>query len=71
MNHMTDEQKDSLQQVVMYLWSDEQRDFECNESDRHIFACLIQLRKFLEQEGIEVFPEPDWHKAFEGQPLKM
>ena len=71
MTQMTDEQKDSLQQVVSYLWSDEKRDFECNMCDGHIFACLVQLREFLEQEGVEVFPEPDWHKALERQPLKI
>ncbi len=64
MTNMTDKQKDALQQVVMYLWNDEERDFESNMSERHIFECLVQLREFLEQEGVEVFPEPDWHKAF-------
>ena len=71
MTHMTNEQKDSLQQVVMFLWNDEERDFECNPADDHIFTSLTRLREFLEQEGVEVFPEPDWHKAIEGQPLKM
>ena len=60
---MTDEQKTALQRVVMYLWNDEKRDFESNMSERHIFECLVQLREFLEQEGIEVFPEPEWHKV--------
>ncbi len=71
MAQMTDEQKDALQKIVAYLWNDEERDFECDMSERHIFKCLVQLREFLEQEGVEVFPEPDWHKAIEGQSLKM
>ncbi len=71
MTHMTDKQKDALQRIVMSLWRDEERDFENDMCEAHIFACLIQLREFLEQEGVEVFPEPDWHKAIEGQPLKM
>ena len=68
---ITDEQKQSLQHVVAHMWNDEQRDFECNPDDGHIFTRLVQLREFLEHEGVEVFPEPDWHKSFEGQPLKM
>ncbi len=64
MPNMTDEQKISLQQIVAYMWNDERRDFECNPDDEHIFTSLVRLREFLEQEGIEVFPEPDWHKAF-------
>ena len=64
MTNMTDKQKDALQRIVMYLWNDEERDFENDMCEAHIFACLIQLREFLEQEGVEVFPEPDWHKAF-------
>ena len=64
MTNMTDEQKKSLQQIVAYLWNDERRDFDCNPDDGHIFTSLVCLRKFLEQEGVEVFPEPDWHKAF-------
>ena len=64
MTNMTDKEKDALQRVVAYLWNDEERDFESNMCDGHIFANLVQLREFLEQEGIKVFPEPDWHKAF-------
>ena len=71
MTHMTDEQKNALQRVVMYLWRDEERDFvndfENDMSERHVFECLVQLREFLEQEDVEVFPEPDWHKNFEKQ----
>ena len=43
MTNMTDEQKKSLQKVVAYLWSDEQRDYESNTCDGHIFASLIRL----------------------------
>ena len=64
MTQMTNDQKKSLQQVVAHMWNDERRDFECNPDDGHIFTSLIQLREFLEQQGIEPFPEPDWHKAF-------
>ncbi len=71
MAQMTDEQKDALQKIVAYLWNDEERDFEYDMTERHVFKCLIRLREFLEQEGVEVFPEPDWHKAIEGQSLKM
>ena len=71
MTHMTDEQKDSLRQIMMYLWDDEINDFENAMTEQHIFECLLDLREFLEQEGVEVFPEPDWHKAIEGKPLKM
>ena len=63
MTNMTDAQEDALQRVVMYLWNDEERDFKSNPDDGHIFASLIRLREFLEHEGVEVFPEPDWHKA--------
>ena len=64
MTHMTDEQQNALRQVVAFLWIDEQRDFDCNPDDQHIFTSLVRLREFLEQEGVEVFPEPDWHRAF-------
>ena len=64
MTQMTDEQKDSLRQVVAFLWRDEERDFDCNPDDQHIFTSLARVREFLEQEGVEVFPEPDWHRAF-------
>ena len=67
MTQMTDKQRDSLQRTVAYLWNDERRDFECNPDDGHIFTSLVRLREFLEQEGIEVFPEPDWRKALVGK----
>ncbi len=71
MTDMTDGQKHALQQVVAFFWRDEERDFECNPGDGHIFASLVRLREFLEQESIEVFPEPEWHKNFERQRLEM
>ncbi len=71
MTKMTDDQKNALQRVVNHLWHDEQRDFKCNPCDEHIFTNLVLLREFLEQEGVDVFPEPDWHKNLERQPLEM
>ena len=65
---ITEDEMKAMQQVVAHFWTDEERDFEGNRADDHIFTSLASLRGFLEQEGVEVFPEPEWHKNFEQQP---
>ena len=71
MTSMTDEQKHAMQKVVEHMWKDEERDHECNPRDNHILTNLARLRELLEHEGIEVFPEPEWHKNFERQRLNL
>jgi len=49
---MTPEQIEALQNVIVYLADDEQKDFEAQDNpDNHIYLSIQVLEKYLEQES--------------------
>ena len=44
---MIERERKALAEVVNYLWADEQKDFDCNPAEDHIFHSLQVLKDYL------------------------